>query len=379
MKFQSINFTCKNCGAPLRYSPQQHALLCEFCESTEAIEQSNQRIQEYDLQEAVTLLRTKPAKEIKKEVKCSKCAATFELTPYSLSSNCPYCNTPAITDFVKEITPQSILPFEITKKEAQARFKKWIGSLWFAPSQLQEIAKDETKLIGYYLPHWTYDAQTQTRYRGQRGTIYYVTVERMVMVNGRRERVLQREARIDWTPVSGEVYNSFDDITIGASKTISHTILDNLAPWDTTKLIPFDEKYLAGFESEEYTIGLDNGFEYAKLKMDQVIRRTVRQDIGGDQQQIEQLQTQYHHTTYKNTLLPVWTAQFDWQGKVYNYAINAQTGKITGERPYSLLKISILIGTVLLIMGGIGWYLQEHPEYLHVMIQHLESSVPRHY
>ncbi len=378
MKFQSINFTCKSCGAPLRYSPKKHALLCEFCESTEQIEPDQIAIEEYDLQKAMQHLGDEPPKEITKEVTCSKCAARFKLTPYSVSANCPYCNTPAITDFVKEITPQSILPFEVTKEEAHQAFKRWIGSLWFAPSALQKIAKDESKLIGYYLPHWTFDAQTNTQYYGQRGTIYYVTVERVVMVNGQRQRIRQQEARIDWQPVNGEVMNAFDDITIGASKTISHTILDNLAPWDTTKLIPFDKRYLAGFESEEYTIGLDNGFEYAKLKMDQVIRQSIKRDIGGDRQRIERLQTRYHHTTYKNTLLPIWRAEFQWQGKRYNYAINAQTGKITGERPYSIVKISLLIGTILLLLGAGGWFIQEHPEYVEMIAHQLNSISPRY-
>jgi len=322
---------------------------------------------EYDFNKAVAFLDHHPAQKISKEVTCSKCSATFEITPYSISTNCPYCNTPTITDFVKEITPQSILPFQIGKKEAQQRFQKWIGSLWFAPSALKNISSEEKALVGYYLPHWTYDSQTQTHYRGQRGVIYYVTVEREVVINGQRQRVQQQEARIDWTPVRGQVHNSFDDITVGASKTISHTILDNLAPWDTTKLVPFEEEYLAGFESEEYTIGLDNGFEYAKIKMERIIRQTINQDIGGDQQRIESMQTQYHHTTYKNTLLPIWTAQFKWNGKEYNYAINAQTGKITGERPYSIVKIVFLIISILLIVGA--WvYLDGHPHLIEALL-----------
>jgi Zn finger protein HypA/HybF involved in hydrogenase expression len=374
VKFQSINFTCQNCGAPLRYSPTQQALLCEFCASTKSIEQSDQAIVEYDFQEAVAFLDRHKPKEIRKEVKCNKCAATFELTPYSVSSNCPYCNTPTITNFVREITPQSILPFQINKKEAQKRFQEWIGSLWFAPSALKKITQEEDQLIGYYLPHWTYDAQTTTAYQGQRGIVYYVTVEREVIINGQRQRIQQQEARIDWRPVSGHVRNIFDDITIGASKTISHTILDNLAPWDTTQLVPFEEEYLAGFESEEYTIGLDNGFEYAKIKMEHIIRQTIREDIGGDQQRIDRMQTNYHHTTYKNTLLPIWTAKFNWRGKEYNYAINAQTGKITGERPYSILKISLLITTILLAIGT-GIYLDEHPYYLEDLLQIIQNNL----
>jgi len=363
LKFKSINFTCKNCGAPLRFSPIDGTLKCEFCSSNESIKKSVDSIKEYDLQEALHFLETYNEQEISKEVKCSKCAATFNMTPYSFSSNCPYCDTPAITDFVKEITPKSMLPFQISQKKAQIFFKKWIGSLWFAPSKLKKFVEGDEKLKGYYLPYWTYDANTYTHYKGQRGDVYYVTVERTVIVNGRETRQRVQEPRVRWTPVSGQVEDAFDDITIGASKTISHTILDNLSPWHTELLVPFNEKYIAGFDSEEYTIGLDNGFELAKVKMSSVIRQHIRANIGGDQQQISSMHTEYRETSYKNVLFPIWTAKFKWKNKTYNYAINGQTGKVTGERPYSWLKIAAIVGT---LSGGVGGavYLDEHPQVL---------------
>ena len=364
MKFKSINFTCKSCGAPLRFSPTHNTLQCEFCSTKESIEKSVETIHEYNFQEALHYLEKYQEKEIIKDVRCNKCAASFIMTPYSISTNCPYCNTPAITEFVKEITPKSLLPFQLSQKKAQLHFKKWIGSLWFAPSKLKKFVDGDKKLQGYYLPHWTYDSQTDTRYHGQRGDIYYVYVDRMVIVNGRQERRRVQEARINWTPIAGDVNNFFDDITIGASKTISHTILNSLTPWYTNVLVPFNEKYLSGFDSEEYTIGLDNGFELAKVKMDYVIRQNIRDDIGGDQQQIIQMNTSYTDTTYKNVLFPIWTAQFEGKNKIYSYAINGQTGKVTGERPYSIVKIVLLSLTIATIIGGI-LYLEDHQNILH--------------
>lgn len=363
MKFKSINFTCKSCGAPLRFSPKYNTLQCEFCSTQESIERSTQAIHEYNFKEALYTLEKHHAKEINKEVQCNKCAATFTMTPYSVSSSCPYCGTPAITEFVKEITPESLLPFQLSQVEAQKVFKAWIGSLWFAPSKLKLFLDGNRKLKGYYLPHWTYDAQTDTHYTGQRGDIYYVQVQHAVMVNGRREYRNVQEARIKWHPVSGEVQRFFDDITIGASKTISHTILENLVPWHTEVLVPFNKKYLLGFNSEEYTIGLDNGFEFAKVKMNQAIRQDIRHQIGGDQQRIEQMHTQYSHTTYKNVLFPVWTATFEWKNKRYNYAINGQTGKVIGQRPYSWVKITFLVVIIGMIVGA-ALYLEEHPNIL---------------
>ena len=363
MKFQSINFTCDSCGAPFRYSPATASLHCEFCSSTEVIAYSDETIDEYDFRSALKFLENNEAQEINKSVTCNKCAASFQLTPYSISSNCPYCNTPAITNFIKEITPKSLLPFELTHEEARKKFQIWIGSLWFAPNKLKDFVNGDEKLQGYYLPHWTYDTDTQTYYRGQRGVIYYVMVERTIIVNGQQQRVRQREAKVNWTPISGRVQNSFDDITIGASKTISHSILNSLTPWHTQKLIPFNPRYLSGFKSEEYTIGLDNAFEFAKMKMDKIIAQDIKRDIGGDKQRIDTMQTSYNNTTYKNALFPIWTAQFKWKSKEYNYAINAQTGKIVGDRPYSILKITILVIFILISLGAL-FYFQENSQYI---------------
>ena len=353
MKFSAINFTCPSCGAPQKFSPATGKLTCEFCRKEVFIPLSAESIHEYDFNDAIDTLDAQHAQTITKEVTCKKCGAGFTLTPYSFSSNCPYCNTPAIIDFIQQITPKSLIPFHITQKKAQALFIKWIGSRWFAPNAFKKYLEGDKKLTGYYLPHWTYDSNSVTSYHGLRGDIYYVTVRKTVMENGRAREIQVQEPRIRWTPVSGTIYLSFDDITIGASKTISRTILNTLEPWDTTKLLPYDKKYLSGFEAEEYTIGLDNGFEFAKAKMAYHIEQDIRYDIGGSQQQIISIQTQHNDITYKNVLLPVWTASFEWKNKIYHYAINAQSGKIVGNRPYSYVKITFLVLIILSFIGGI--------------------------
>lgn len=354
MQFTAINFTCPSCGAPQKFSPVTGKLVCEFCHTQSQIDLSSDVVQEYGFYDAVATLNKQKNQIIEKEVKCQKCGGQFSLTPYSFSSHCPYCGTPAITDFVEEITPKSLIPFRISHTQAQKLFEKWVGSRWFAPNAFKRYLDGDDRLTGYYLPYWTYDSDTSTQYNGLRGDIYYVTVSKTIVdQNGRQRRVQVQEPRIRWSPVSGVVYVSFDDVTVGASKTISRAILDSLEPWDTTALVPFDTRYLLGFEAEEYVIGLDNGFEYAKAKMREKIERNIRFDIGGDQQQIQHMQTQHKHVTYKNVLFPVWTASFEWKNKSYHYAINAQTGKVVGNRPYSYTKIILAVLTVMTLIGGV--------------------------
>ena len=352
MIFTAINFTCDSCGAPQKFSPATGKLICEFCSTQVSIAVDDDIIHEYEFPEAVETLNKQKNQAITKDVKCVKCGGGFTLTPYSFSSNCPYCDTPAIVGFIQDITPKSLLPFTLTHKKAQELFKKWVGSRWFAPSAFKKYLNGDNTLTGYYLPYWTYDSDTVSPYQGLRGDVYYVTVTKTVVQNGERRQIQVQEPRINWTPTSGTVYVSFDDVTVSSSKTISRAILNSLEPWDTTKLVGFDEKYLSGFEAEEYNIGLDNGFEFAKVKMSYTIKKNIRYDIGGDQQQIHSMHTNHNNITYKNVLLPVWTASFQWKDKSYHYAINAQTGKVVGDRPYSITKIVFAALTVMTLVGG---------------------------
>ncbi len=352
MRFTPINYTCPGCGAPLKYSPVTGTLRCEFCRREVPIEGAGSPIVEHDLRSALVTLSHTPNREITKEITCPKCGSGFILDPLAVSANCPYCGTPAITEFVNDIHPESILPFHIHHDQAQEIFARWIGSLWFAPSELKHLVDTNKSLEGYYIPYWTYDAQTTTDYTGQRGDIYYVTVQKRMIVNGREQVVSVQEPRIQWTPVAGRVSRFFDDVIIRASKSPSRQILDALEPWDTAQLVPFDPRYLSGFESEEYSIGLENGFEMARVRIDRIIRGDIRRDIGGDQQQIDRMNTHYSNVTYKNTLFPVWMTHFTYQGKEYYYAINAQNGKIVGERPYSYTKIIVLVLAVLAVLAG---------------------------
>lgn len=78
-------------------------------------------------------------------------------------------------------------------------------------------------------------------------------------------------------------------------------------------------------------------------------------DIGGDRQRIDAIQTQVTDVTFKHILLPLWLAAFTYGGKSYRVVVNAQTGRVTGERPYSKWKIAFAV-LVALIVAGIGAY-----------------------
>ena len=359
------HFPCSQCGANLEFSPSSGELHCDYCGHLNPIPESNKAIIEYSFSESLQALnqdrvRQQPPQTIN-VVHCPSCAATFELHDNEHAGNCPFCDTPVVTDTreARHFHPESLLPFSITEKQAKDSFKKWINSRWFAPSALKKRAKRDEKLLGIYIPYWTYDSQTYTQYTGQRGTVYYERQYYTAVINGRAVRRTRSIPRIRWTPVSGNVQLYFDDILIGATHTLPRKILDPLQPWDLDNLKPYSEAYLSGFRSEIYQVELDQGFQQAKNIMDNRIYQAVRQNIGGDQQRVLQTQTRHSQTTFKHLLLPIWSAAFKYRGKTYRFVINGRNGKVQGERPYSKIKVFTAVMVGLTILGGLLYYSNE--------------------
>ncbi len=365
--FKQKSFPCKKCGASLVFSPDTSALKCEYCGWVNYLYPPKIPIYEHSLEETIHKLQNSPRFDIKapKEIKCPVCAANFKLTPHIRSTRCPYCNTPIVTnlDIFMPLSPESLLPFKINQKEAKEIFKNWVGSLWFAPSELKKYTKTDSKFEGLYLPYWTYDSMTTTHFQGYRGDTYYQRVSRRVFIDGREQIVEDLEPKIRWQPVSGEIKRHFDDVLIGATKTLPRKLADTLKPWDLENLIPYDERYLSGFESETYTVALDEGFEYAKKYMEYELTNAVRMKIGGDHQKISYIQIYHDQNSFKYILLPVWTAHFKFKDKEYRFAINARNGTIKGERPYSRVKIFFIIFIVITVFSGI-LYLNENPDFI---------------
>jgi transcription initiation factor IIE alpha subunit len=356
------HFPCEQCGADLIYSPAKQQLVCDYCGFHNIISVSHEEIKEYNFKTALQeleRLKHNTDKTTISIIQCPSCAAEFSLEE-AFSADCPFCGTPVVTstEHARFIQPESLLPFRITDEQAIVAFDQWVKSLWFAPSRLKKISQRDEKLTGVYLPYWTYDSNTENNYRGQQGTLYYERQSYYAYIDGRRVRKVRSIPKIRWRPVSGHISLHFDDILIGASKTLPRKIIDHLEPWDLHRLVPYSEAYLSGFHSELYQVTVDKGFMQAKNIMNHRIDNAVRRDIGGDQQRVSTINTQHYKTTFKHLLLPIWSAAFKYRGNTYRYVINGRNGTIHGERPYSIMKILFTVIMVMILLGT-GLYFLE--------------------
>ncbi|MES2550130.1 MAG: primosomal protein N' (replication factor Y) - superfamily II helicase, partial [Pseudomonadota bacterium] len=255
----------------------------------------------------------------------------------------------------RHIKPQALVPFVLTETEARKAMTAWLGSLWFAPNSLLEYARKGRAMNGIYVPFWTFDADTASRYTGQRGEYYYETRTVSVRVNGKMETRQEQVRHTRWYPASGRVARDFDDVLVMASGSLPERLGNELTPWDLGALVPYGPEYLAGFQAEGYTVGLGDGHQKARQKMSEVIVQDVRDDIGGDDQRVDDVDTSWSEETFKHILLPVWMAAYKYNGKSYRFIVNAQTGEVQGERPWSAWKIAFAVLLALVVALGAAY------------------------
>jgi len=350
-------FPCGQCGAKLDFLPGSNALKCPYCGFENQIAASAVKVEELDyrvyLEKAAQEKNTHEAQR----VRCEKCGAETTLPSNVTSGFCPFCSANMVLTAKSStlIRPEGLLPFKVSQAQAFGNFRQWIRGLWFAPGDLTRYAQSEGKLAGVYIPFWTYDSDTQTAYKGQRGDYYYTTETYTTTENGRSVTRSRQVRHTRWTPASGQVSNSFDDILVIASNSLPKHYAARLEPWDLKNVLPYADDYLSGFRAESYQVTLPQGFEQAKEIMAGKIRSTIAADIGGDEQQIDWASTQYLKITFKHLLLPVWLSAYRFHDRVFHILINARTGEVQGERPYSIAKIVCTVLAAIVLIAIIAY------------------------
>jgi predicted RNA-binding Zn-ribbon protein involved in translation (DUF1610 family) len=347
------DFPCHSCGANVEFTPGVQSLKCPYCGDTNEIPQSEEQLQELDFHEG--LAKGADTGQVERmATRCGACGAQVTLQDNVAADRCPFCDNPIVSqaEVTRVIQPKGLLPFKVEKRAAEQAFEAWLGGLWFAPSDLKRRARAGS-IDGVYIPFWTYDCATESYYRGERGEYYYVTETYTAQENGQTVTKTREVRKTRWYSASGVVWVPFDDVLVVASQALPRPLTDALAPWDLEALVPYDDRYVAGFRSECYQVDLAGGFEVAKQVMDGQIRVEVRRDIGGDEQRIHSLKTRHYNITFKHILLPLWISAYRYNDKPFRYLVNARTGKVQGERPWSWVKITLAVLAALAVIAAL--------------------------
>lgn len=351
-------YPCPQCGAPTAFKPGTDSLVCDHCDKKVPIPPSTAKVVTYDLLAKGThdFVQAASITSGGREVVCKVCGA--RAVTARQSDRCAFCDSPMIVEVDEQdrtIPPGGLLPFVVDRVAAGERFKKWLSSRWFAPSDLVKRARRDA-LDGVYLPYWTYDAETHTHYSGERGEHYYET--ETYTENG--ETKTREVQKTRWYPASGSVDLGFADVLVCGSASLPEPLLEKLEPWDLPSLRPFDGRYLAGFLAEKYRIDPEAAFTTAGERMKPKIRRAVESDIGGDEQRVSSMNVEYEQVGFRHLLLPLWLTAFRYNDKLFHVTVNARTGEVAGERPWSALKIVAVILVIVAVIVGIALVAAHH-------------------
>ncbi len=349
-------YPCPSCGAILVFDPQGGQLLCPYCGWKEQIPASAEQVQERSFEE---YLRPRPGQmerlaQDALEVQCTSCGAIVTFVPPEVARECDFCGAQIVTQPKSAdptVAPEGVLPFRITSQQATAAVKQWIASRWFAPNALKRFASPDA-IDGVYLPFWTYDTHTTSYYTGARGEHYFET-QHYTETNsqGHSVRKSRQVRKTRWYSASGTVSRWFDDILIPATRSLPVNRLTGLEPWDLQELKGYDPGFLSGFKAQRYQVELAEGFEQAKQVAAGVINGDVRRDIGGDEQRVDNITTNYSAITFKHLLLPVYTGAYRLNQKIYQVVVNGRTGEVQGDRPYSFWKITLFILAISIVLA----------------------------
>ncbi|MBC7793667.1 MAG: hypothetical protein H7Z43_08150 [Clostridia bacterium] len=353
-------FPCETCGADLTFDASAQALACKFCGAKRDLTfHPEAAVVERDLEAMLRQLaehRTANAPLVpgRREFNCVSCAATVTFDRGMTSESCAYCGSPvvdaAVHEAVERIPVGGVLPFIVERSKANENLRAWVESRWLAPNDFVRYGV-QGKFSGIYLPYWTFDAMTDVAYRGQRGDHYTVTVG-----SGKDAR---REIRTRWTLASGQFRRFFDDTLVCAAGESKQQLMNSLEPWPLAQMKPFTPDALAGYHALTYDTELTAGFAVGKQRIDAAIQSDVCDRIGGDTQQVDSIRTQMSALTFKHVLLPIWMLAYLYNGKSYQVVVNACTGEVQGERPYSPWKVAFVIILALVVAAAIAIWSQQ--------------------
>jgi DNA-directed RNA polymerase subunit RPC12/RpoP len=336
----------------VEFAAGTNVLLCPYCGFRQEVGAAGREVREHPYAELATLPRKALASIGAHTFVCQRCGARTESD--ALAERCQFCAAPLVADAApgELIAPEAVLPFAVDRAGVRTALGTWTSSRWFAPASLKKVTETET-LKGTYLPHWTFDARTVSHYQGQRGEYYYVSETYSVTVNGKSETRTRQVRRTRWHAASGTVRRDFNDVLVPATGQLPGEQLDRLAPWPLEQAVPYQPDYLAGYHAVRYDTEPEAGLTEARARMAPTITKDCEQDIGGDEQRVTSVDTQYSDVTYKLVLLPVWIAAYLHHGKSWQILVNARTGEVIGERPYSVPKIVAAVLAALALVAAI--------------------------
>lgn len=338
-------FHCPACGAEAHWNPAKQILVCPFCgvesPAPPQTRTADAVIAEHDLAAALAAIpdSARGWQANKTSVRCQSCHAISVFDAEDIGRRCDFCGSAALVPYEQvedPFRPESLLPLKVAEPQARDLIRAWFGRQWLAPNSFRARAITDTAK-GIYLPYWTFDAKADAQWTAEAGDFYYVRE------NNRRVR------KVKWRSVSGALTHSFDDELVCASVGVDRAKLQQIEPFPTSTLVPYDPGYLAGWTVERYQIDLVAASERSRQQMIAELRELCSRQVPGDTHRNLVVHATFSDQTFKHILAPVWLMTYVYGGQAYQVVVNGVTGATAGSRPWSWIKVSLLVLVLLIV------------------------------
>ncbi len=342
VKTQTDIAKCPSCGANMIFSAEKQVLKCEFCGTEQGFEMQKNAELEFSRLLEINSSWTDETKVFC----CSNCGAKEVVSRSDIAKSCSFCGTSNIveTNELSGLKPNAVVPFKISKEDANKRAVVWARKRFFAPKKFKKSI-DTEDINGVYNPAFTFDTDTLSVYSGRLGKRYTTTSR----VNGKTVT----QTHIRYFSISGTYSMFFDDILIQASSAIGQKTIQKLQPFNTNESSAYTKDFLHGYAATQYTKDGAACWNEAKKVIDKKVRSGILSKYDYDVVDSLTIRTDCRRITYKYLLLPIYVGHFNWRHKLYNFFVSGYNGKVTGKMPVSALKVLGVAGLGLLVAGGI--------------------------
>src|SRR6266545_5791183 len=254
---------------------------------------------------------------------CQSCGATVVCEPGSRSYICAFCGSTYVVEVSGEglaaQLPEFVIPFRIGREEATGVFDGWCRRGFFTPQDVRKAARMD-KLQGLYLPFWTFSMRADSTWEADIGEWWYSeSSETYTDSQGKTRSRSVRVRHTEWHPLSGRHHSWHSQYLVSGSRGLPH---------------------------DEALAVCERAFREAEGER-------IRAFLPGDTQSGLEWTTRFSQISDDLLLLPFWIGAYTYRGKLYRYVLNGQTGRATGTRPQSPVKIAIVVVAALLLILNI--------------------------
>lgn len=326
-----IEYKCPCCTAGLRFGGDSQQLKCDYCDNTFDID-TVRAYNESENQEDTTQLQweelpnqqwTQEEQDAMQAFICPSCGGQIISDEHTAATFCPYCDNPTIMParLSGGLKPDAVIPFKKTKEDAKAAFLQLCKGKPLLPKFFTEQQRVE-KITGMYVPFWLYDCSGDldgsykaTRVHSWSDSRYHYT-------------------KTDHFLLKRSAGANFVGIPLDGSSKMDDTFMESIEPFDYQEARDFDTAYLTGYLADKYDVPAENGEERIRQRVDQSMDELLQSSFSGYASVVpSSRQVRIDHGKARYVLLPVWMLNTKFNDKIYTFAMNGQTGKMTGSLP----------------------------------------------